>query len=76
MLPTVDLNDEPCVGAEEVRDIAMPWNLPPEFESEQPAIANRVPQRGFSVRRTRSQIAREIGEFHPHAGASRCGTPR
>ena len=44
MLATIEFNNQPCVSADEVDDIAENWHLPTELPAAQLAISQSRPQ--------------------------------
>src|SRR5262245_32744550 len=45
MLPAIDFDDELPVGAEEVDDVSIDWDLPLEFPTGEAAVAQAKPER-------------------------------
>ncbi len=49
MLAAIDLDDQPAVEAHEVDDVTVDRLLPPEFQPEQAAVAQRAPQPALGI---------------------------
>jgi hypothetical protein len=43
MLPAIELDDQPRGRANEVRDVEIEWNLPPEFVAGEAVRAKQLP---------------------------------
>ena len=50
MLPAIELNDEMCIGTEEIDDKTVDGKLPSKFPSAKTTIAKTKPQHAFGVR--------------------------
>jgi hypothetical protein len=49
MLATVELDDQPCIAADKVGDVAIDWDLTLELPAIKPAIAQAQPEYALDI---------------------------
>jgi hypothetical protein len=58
VLPTVDLDDQPCIEADEIKDVAVKRHLSPELGAGELAVAEGTPEYGFGRGGVGAHLAR------------------
>jgi len=70
MLAAIDLDNEACVEANEIRDIWAEWILPPEVRPGEPMAAKPVPKRPLCFRHHPSKLPGEVVGFRAYGHAA------
>ena len=68
----VGLDDQPMAVAEEVGDVGSDWNLSPELQVSQPAMAKQLPQYPLVDRRFMTHGLGEAGQALSRQGIEAC----
>jgi len=66
VLPTVDLDHELALEADEIENLALERNLPPEFDALKPPVAQQEPNLALSVSRDPSHLASVLALQRAH----------
>lgn len=70
VLSAIDLDNQPRVKADEIRDVGGDNNLPSEFSAAELPVAQLRPQQRFRVGRVAPQVARPVFHFARHHSPS------